>query len=394
MLTLWTDVTYPRRMEPSHPYPSTKGIYRLRSNSHTPPGDYSQQAFRPDTMRLDQKVGQIYQDIHFLKQLVDFQNQRIDKIMSMVEELYDKRGQSLSDNGINPPPNDPEDGLIHDDQNLSALSGQAPSNSQPMDLQPQHHQQMPQQPWQARRLDPAPPPQRLMTVPQYNGLDPYPALPSLVRGPKSPRQQAGPPPTSRPSAGSVGSLLSGSIGSLLSGSRGSVTTMSSSLGLIPTMSTTSTTSMPTLTNFGGPQSMNHHMVPPVPETLMPMSHTGKKRPLDGELSTRPPSKHPPVTIEFLHNPTTVRQIYDEFTKGFGGQPPLAELDEKYGKLMWRGDLRLKELKRFQRRKKLVDAIERGMQRYGKSADEIIQYIEDFRGDKSLTWVMNGHLPDL
>lgn len=37
MLTLWTDVTYPRRMEPSHPYPSTKGIYRLRSNSHTPP---------------------------------------------------------------------------------------------------------------------------------------------------------------------------------------------------------------------------------------------------------------------------------------------------------------------------------------------------------------------
>lgn len=88
----------------------------------------------------------------------------------------------------------------------------------------------------------------------------------------------------------------------------------------------------------------------------------------------------------------MRQIYDEFTKGYAGQPPLAECDQKFGKQKWRGDLRSKELKRYQRRKKLVDAIERGMQKYNKPLDTIIEYIEQFRGDKLLTWIMNGHLP--
>ena len=103
-------------------------------------------------------------------------------------------------------------------------------------------------------------------------------------------------------------------------------------------------------------------------------------------------KKPRVHIQFIHNPTTVRQIYDEFTKGYAGQPPLAECDQKFGKQKWRGDLRSKELKRYQRRKKLVDAIERGMQKYNKPLDTIIEYIEQFRGDKLLTWIMNGHLP--
>lgn len=103
-------------------------------------------------------------------------------------------------------------------------------------------------------------------------------------------------------------------------------------------------------------------------------------------------KKPKVTIDFLHNPMTVKEIYDEFTKGFRGQIPLREMDERFGKHEWRGDSRSKESKRFQRRKKLCDAIERGMGKYGKSAEEIISYIEEFRGDKSLTWVMNGNLP--
>lgn len=103
-------------------------------------------------------------------------------------------------------------------------------------------------------------------------------------------------------------------------------------------------------------------------------------------------KKPKVTIDFLHNPMTVKEIYDEFTKGFRGQPPLREMDERFGKYEWRGDSRSKESKRFQRRKKLCDAIERGMSKYGKSVEEIINYIEEFRGDKSLTWVMNGNLP--
>jgi len=104
------------------------------------------------------------------------------------------------------------------------------------------------------------------------------------------------------------------------------------------------------------------------------------------------SKKPKIEVNFLHNPTTVKEIHDEFTKGFKGQPPLCDLDAKFGKHEWRGDSRSKESKRYQRRKKLCDAIERGMIKYGKPADEIIRYIEEFRGDKSLTWVMNGNLP--
>ncbi|KHC72624.1 hypothetical protein MGI_02118 [Candida albicans P75016] len=100
-----------------------------------------------------------------------------------------------------------------------------------------------------------------------------------------------------------------------------------------------------------------------------------------------------VHITFMHNPTNVREIYDEFFKGYKGQEPLCELDEKYGKSEWRGDSRSKESKRFQRRKKLCDAIQRGMVKYGKNADEIIEYLESFRKDKSLTWLMNGHLPE-
>lgn len=104
------------------------------------------------------------------------------------------------------------------------------------------------------------------------------------------------------------------------------------------------------------------------------------------------SKRPKISIDFLHNPMTVKEIYDEFTKGFRGQPPLCEMDSRFGKHEWRGDSRSKESKRYQRRKKLCDSIARGMQKYDKSAEEIIRYIEEFRGDKSLTWVMNGNLP--
>lgn len=104
------------------------------------------------------------------------------------------------------------------------------------------------------------------------------------------------------------------------------------------------------------------------------------------------AKRPKINVDFLHNPMTVREIYDEFTKGFRGQPPLCEMDSRFGKHEWRGDSRSKESKRYQRRKKLCDSITRGMEKYDKSADEIIRYIEEFRGDKSLTWVMNGNLP--
>ncbi|KAG5421649.1 hypothetical protein I9W82_000741 [Candida metapsilosis] len=100
-----------------------------------------------------------------------------------------------------------------------------------------------------------------------------------------------------------------------------------------------------------------------------------------------------VHIEFIHNPTTVREIYDEFYKGYKGQGPLCEMDEKYGKLNWRGDSRTKESKRYQRRKRLCDAIKRGSYKYNKSDDEMIEYLESFRKEKSLTWVMNGNIPD-
>ena len=113
---------------------------------------------------------------------------------------------------------------------------------------------------------------------------------------------------------------------------------------------------------------------------------------DNDSHSIPEAKKPKISVDFLHNPMTVKEIYDEYTKGFRGQPPLCEMDARFGKHDWRGDLRSKESKRFQRRKKLCDAIARGMKKYNKSADEIIRYIEEFRGDKSLTWIMNGNLP--
>lgn len=104
-------------------------------------------------------------------------------------------------------------------------------------------------------------------------------------------------------------------------------------------------------------------------------------------------KRPKISYDFLHTHMTIAEIYEEYTKGFRGQPPLREMDERYGKHEWRGHSRSKESKRYQRRKRLCDAIEYGMKKYDKSADEIISYIESFRGDKSLTWVMNGNLPE-
>lgn len=100
-----------------------------------------------------------------------------------------------------------------------------------------------------------------------------------------------------------------------------------------------------------------------------------------------------IEIVFIHNPTTVKEIYDEFYHGYKGQEPLCGLDAKYGKHEWRGDSRSKESKRYQRRKKLCDAIQRGILKYGKTADEVIEYLEDYRKEKSLTWLMNGNLPD-
>ena len=55
----------------------------------------------------------------------------------------------------------------------------------------------------------------------------------------------------------------------------------------------------------------------------------------------------------MHNPTNVREIYDEFFKGYKGQEPLCELDEKYGKSEWRGDSRSKESKDFKEERSCV-----------------------------------------
>lgn len=151
-----------------------------------------------------------------------------------------------------------------------------------------------------------------------------------------------------------------------------------------------------------PQQVGQNQPRLVQDHQQQQSHQQQSQPKDGmvnmpglevvNVDNMAGRKKPKVTIDFLHNPMTVKEIYDEFTKGFRGQIPLREMDERFGKHEWRGDSRSKESKRFQRRKKLCDAIERGMGKYGKSAEEIISYIEEFRGDKSLTWVMNGNLP--
>ncbi|EGV66643.1 hypothetical protein PSN45_002746 [Yamadazyma tenuis] len=124
------------------------------------------------------------------------------------------------------------------------------------------------------------------------------------------------------------------------------------------------------------------------------SSNDKKRPYGGSQNHMKPitNKKPKISIDFIHNPMTVKEIYEEFYNGFKGQPPLVELDQRYGKAQWRGDSRSKESKRYQRRKRLCDAIKKGTVKYDKTPEEIIKYIEEFRGDKSLTWVMNGNIP--
>lgn len=89
---------------------------------------------------------------------------------------------------------------------------------------------------------------------------------------------------------------------------------------------------------------------------------------------------------------TIKKMYTKFTQGYNGQFPLRELDERFGKLQWRGDSKSKESKRVQLWKKLCEAIEQSIFKYHKSAEKIIQYIEEFREHKSLTWAMNGNLP--
>lgn len=160
---------------------------------------------------------------------------------------------------------------------------------------------------------------------------------------------------------------------------------------------------PTVTNAGTGQATND-LSEFTKATTASNKSLKRKQPSTSSASGAPPMlssnngmandlKRPKIIIDFIHNPMTVKEIYDEYTKGFRGQPPLCELDEKYGKSQWRGDSRSKESKRFQRRKRLCDAISKGMAKYNKSAEEIISYIEEFRGDKSLTWVMNGNLPE-
>lgn len=148
---------------------------------------------------------------------------------------------------------------------------------------------------------------------------------------------------------------------------------------------------PTQARFNHSKAMETYAQPP-----MQRKHTMSEESLTelegGGLRKASQRKKPKLSIDFLHNPMTVKEIYYEFTKGFQGQPPLRELDHRLGKYQWRGDSRTKESKRYQRRRKLCEAIERGMNKYAKSAEDIIQYIEDFRKNKSLTWVMNGNLP--
>ena len=70
---------------------------------------------------------------------------------------------------------------------------------------------------------------------------------------------------------------------------------------------------------------------------------------------------------------------------------------RIGRKVWKKRVerrfKVQRIKKISKRKKLCDAIQRGMVKYGKNADEIIEYLESFRKDKSLTWLMNGHLPE-
>ncbi|KAI3406329.2 tgs1 [Candida oxycetoniae] len=367
----------------------------------------------------------LQQEVSLLRQLVDFQNVKLEKLTCLLSEVVDNSRRQkrrrifnrLASNVVDDEETDDASTLIevfHDGVNVNDLE-RSPSQNEmsqhPLSLshlpqqQQNHHQQQQQQhqvlidrrrPQVAhlRQQPPPPPPQQQQ---QQHALHPQNELGSNLDSNMDPqlhqtrmRSPVGGGASSTP----LQQQLQAQTQNSLEGSHHSPTTTATPVGTTaqlraqqmlaqvrtPAGKSTKKTKPDQMKNAvihdkdGGAGGCN------TPEQQSPQS------------TNREEDEERKVKIEFINNPTSVREVYDEFFKGYNGQEPLCELDAKYGKHEWRGDSRSKESKRYQRRKRLCDVIKRSAYKLSKSDDAIINILENYRMEKSLTWIMNGHLP--
>lgn len=80
-----------------------------------------------------------------------------------------------------------------------------------------------------------------------------------------------------------------------------------------------------------------------------------------------------INYTLLKAPSNVRTIWDEYTQGIDGNPPIKRLEEKYGN-KWRLN---RNRKTFARRKRLYKFILNGISK-GKTADEMVNILEERR----------------
>lgn len=98
---------------------------------------------------------------------------------------------------------------------------------------------------------------------------------------------------------------------------------------------------------------------------------------------------------FIKAPSTVEEIWNEYSVGLNNQPSIRELEAEY-KTGWRRDPATS--KKFNRRKSIYKAIERGLQK-GYRLNECIEFLENYRfidSEKNLKqpigWLCHGNIP--
>ncbi len=121
-----------------------------------------------------------------------------------------------------------------------------------------------------------------------------------------------------------------------------------------------------------------------------------------------PNSEPPITespkrrkvyekdYAFIKAPSSVEEIWNEYSVGLNNQPSIRQLEEEY-KTGWRRDPATS--KKFNRRKAIYRAIEKGLEK-GYSLQNCIQLLEDYRyidREKNLKqpigWLCHGNLPE-
>lgn len=125
----------------------------------------------------------------------------------------------------------------------------------------------------------------------------------------------------------------------------------------------------------------------VPMAISPATNTEKKGAEQRKIYDK--------EYAFIQAPTSVEEIWNEYSMGLNGQPSVKSLEMEY-KTGWRRDPATS--KKFNRRKAIYHAIERGVAK-GFTVESCIRLLEDFRfldREKNLKrpigWLCHGNIP--